>query len=94
MRQTMTLIRSVSIAALSPFWLGVLAGCLALISGAIDCTALFYISRRFAGTAVPKAARIGAALSGTVQALSTAAFVMICWRLIPLQVRDFSQQLS
>ncbi|WP_054008411.1 hybrid sensor histidine kinase/response regulator [Cypionkella psychrotolerans] len=88
-RQTMTLIGSVSIAALSSFWLGVLAGCLALIDEAIDCTALFYISRRLDGAAVPKAARIGAALSGTVQALTIAACVMICWRLIPLQGARF-----
>lgn len=88
-RQTMTLIGSVSIAALSSIWLGVLAGCLALIGEAIDCTALFYISRYFDGAAVPKTARIGAAVSGTVQALTIAACVMICWRLIPLQGARF-----
>ncbi|MES2432385.1 MAG: ATP-binding protein [Pseudomonadota bacterium] len=85
----MTLIGSLSIAALSSFWLGALAGCLALIGEAIDCTVLFYISRRFDGAAVPKLARIGAAVSGTVQALTIAACVMICWRLIPLQGARF-----
>ena len=84
MRQTMTLIGSVSIAALSSVWLGALAGCLALIGEATDCSVLFYISRRFTDAEVPKAARIGAAFSGTVQALTIAACVMICWRLIPL----------
>ncbi len=88
-RQSMTLIGSASMAALSSIWLGVLAGCLALIGEAIDCTALYYISRRFGGAAVPKAARIGAAVSGTVQALTIAACVMICWRLIPLQGARF-----
>ena len=89
MRQTMTLIGSVSIAALSSVWLGALAGCLALIGEATDCSVLFYISRRFTDAEVPKAARIGAAFSGTVQALTIAACVMICWRLIPLQGARF-----
>lgn len=88
-RQTMTLIGSVSIAALSSFWLGALAGCLALIGEAVDCAGLFYISRRFAGADVPRAARIWAAVSATVQALTIAACVMICWRLIPLQGARF-----
>jgi hypothetical protein len=66
----MTLIGSFSIAALSSFWLGALAGCLALTGEAIKCPALFYISRRYDDTPVPKPARIWAAVSGTVQALN------------------------
>ncbi len=89
MRQTMTVIGAVSIAILSSFWLGILAGCLALIGEAIDCGALFYISRRFTQATVPKAVRVCAALSGTVQALSIAACVMICWQLVPLEEARF-----
>ncbi|MDP1577160.1 MAG: hypothetical protein Q8L76_10425, partial [Cypionkella sp.] len=93
-RQTMTLIGSFSIAALSSFWLGALAGCLALTGEAINCPALFYMSRRYDDTPVPKPARIWAAVSGTVQALTIAACAMICWRIIPLKGRVFSQRLS
>jgi hypothetical protein len=90
----MTLIGSFSIAALSSFWLGALAGCLALTGEAINCLALLYISRRYDDTPVPKPARIWAAVSGTVQALTIAACAMICWRIIPLKGRVFSQRLS
>lgn len=92
--QTMTLIGAFIIAALPSFWLGTSAGCLALIGEASDCTVLFYITRRFSGAVVPKAARVRAALSGTMQALTIAASVMICWLLIPLQGLGFSQPLS
>lgn len=89
MRQTMTVIGAVSIAALSSFWLGMLAGCLALIGEALDCTVLYVISRRFTQASVPKVVRVYAAISGTVQALTIAACVMICWRLIPLEGARF-----
>jgi hypothetical protein len=53
----MTLIGSFSIAALSSFWLGALAGCLALTGETIDCPALLYISCRYNGAPVPKPAQ-------------------------------------
>ena len=89
MRQTMTVIGALSIAALSSFWLGMLAGCLALIGEALDCAVLYTISRRFTQGSVPQVVRVYAAISGTVQALTIAACVMICWRLIPLEGARF-----
>ncbi len=56
--RTMTLIGAFIIAALSSFWLGTSADCLALIGEASDCTVIFYITRRFSGVVVPKAARV------------------------------------
>ena len=89
MRQTMTLIGALSIAGLSSVWLGGVAAGLALLGEAIDCTVLYLISRRYTQAHVPTAARVCAAVSGLVQAMTIAACVMICWRLIPLQGAQF-----
>ncbi|MFC3182049.1 hybrid sensor histidine kinase/response regulator [Cypionkella sinensis] len=89
MRQTMTVVGALSIAALSSLWLGGVAAGLALVGEVIDCSVLYAISRRFSQPHVPKAARVFAALSGLLQAMTIAACVMICWRLIPLQGARF-----
>ena len=89
MRQTMTVVGALSIAALSSLWLGGVAAALALVGEVIDCSVLYAISRRFSQPHVPKAARVFAALSGLIQAMTIAACVMICWRLIPLQGARF-----
>ena len=89
MRQTMTVVGALSIAALSSLWLGGVAAALALVGEVIDCSVLYAISRRFSQPHVPKAARVFAALAGLIQAMTIAACVMICWRLIPLQGARF-----
>ncbi|MDZ4395010.1 hybrid sensor histidine kinase/response regulator, partial [Cypionkella sp.] len=89
MRQTMTAIGAASIAVLSSAWLGALAAGLALLGEAIDCLTLFYIARRYAEGPVPASARGWAAITGAIQALTIAACVMICWRMIPFQGARF-----
>lgn len=88
-RQTMTVTGAVSIAALSSFWLGALAAALAILGEAIDCLVLFHIYRRSSDGHIPTNARAWAAVTAALQALTIAACVMICWRMIPLQGARF-----
>ena len=78
-RQTMTVTGAVSLAMLISPRLGLLAAALALLGETVDCLLLFSLYRRFQGGAVPQNARRLAMLSGTLQAMTIAACVMICW---------------
>lgn len=79
-RQTMTATGAISLAMLVSLPLGLLAATLALLGEAVDCLLLFSLYRRYRDSAVPPIARRLAMLTGTLQAMTIAACVLICWR--------------
>jgi len=78
-RQTMTATGAISLAMLVSLQLGLLAAALALLGETVDCLLLFGLYRRFHDRAVPDRARRLAMLTGTLQAMTIAACVLICW---------------
>ena len=89
MRQIMTVVGSLSIALLSAPYLGLIAFVLALCGEAIESVALRNILRRSAAGKLPASARKLATATALLQAVTIAACVILCWRLIPVQQARF-----
>lgn len=89
MRQTMTLIGSLTIAGLGSVTLGMLAAGLALLGEVVDCLVLYRMSQAYQTGGVPQRARVLAVLTAAVQAATISGCVALCWRLIPLTEARF-----
>ena len=88
LRQTLTVLGAVTIAAFDSPWLGLALAMLALSGEAVDLLALRFVLRlleRGRGVAAVRLALAGAA----VQGLSIAGCVALPWRLIPLNEARF-----
>lgn len=88
-RQSMTVAGSLSIALLGAPYLGLIAFVLALSGEAIEWVALRRILRRSHAGKLPNSARKLATATALLQALTIAACVILCWRLIPAQQARF-----
>lgn len=77
-RQTMTVVGSLTIGAIADPYLGFLTAFVALLGEAIDCAALKWISKRAIPTKLGRF-RVLAALTGAVQSCTIASCVVICW---------------
>ncbi len=81
MRQTMTVMGSLTIGGLGAPWMGFLAAALVLAGEAVECLTLRVLVRM--PRILPRHRRIAAVTAG-IQSLTIAASIMLCWRLIPL----------
>lgn len=78
-RQTMTAIGAISLAMLVSLPVGLLAAALAVAGETVDCLLLASLYRRYRDIEVPRIARQLAMATGTLQAMTIAACVLICW---------------
>ena len=89
LRQTMTGVGALVLWLLGSWQLGALAAGLALMGEALDCGALVVILRRFPDGGYPIAALRLVQGTALIQAVTIAACVTLCWRLVPLAQAQF-----
>ena len=89
LRQTLTVIGSLTVLLLESVPFGLLLAVLALVGELVDILALKWVIRRLQAGQTGQWTRIMAAAGGGFQGLTIAACVALCWRYIPLNEGRF-----